>query len=321
MAKNEFLPFGIGVNANVLTNDEYQALPGRASGFVSGVAKSKDFNKTWRQASVIASVVAQFIADNSGKDVLDNGDTATLKNNLEAALSSQASGRLLRTSIYTNVGGVQYVSVNGGSATTANAKQFTALSNTSFVEIECQGAGSGGGGVSANGVNPAVAGGGGAGAYGMGRYTSGFTTMPITVGEGGKGGAAGNNYGLVGGASSAGNLISCLGGYTGAGGSPLTPPFINGGGQVSDDSTGANLLKINGGNGNYGIAIGGLNAAGGSGGASKFGTGGPSTSNRPGYAAKNYGAGGAGAGAYSTSNTGFPGGDGSPGIVIIREYS
>lgn len=257
------------------------------------------------------------IVESAGITLDPNDDGQVLK----AINKYVGGGRLLRTSIYTNVGGVQYVSVNGGSATTANSKQFTALSNTSFVEIECQGAGSGGGGVSANGVNPAVAGGGGAGAYGMGRYTSGFTTMPITVGEGGKGGAAGNNYGLVGGASSAGNLISCLGGYTGKGGEPLAAPHANGGTQYSDDPIGANLLKINGGNGNYGIAIGGLNAAGGGGGASKFGAGAPPTSNRPGYASRNYGAGGSGAGAYSTSNTGFPGGDGASGIVIVREFS
>lgn len=78
MAKNEFLPFGIGAGANVLSPADWSALAARSKGFASGAAQSKELNTAWRQSSVISSVVAQFIADSSGKDVLDNGDTAPL---------------------------------------------------------------------------------------------------------------------------------------------------------------------------------------------------------------------------------------------------
>ncbi|MEL5614340.1 glycine-rich domain-containing protein [Serratia marcescens] len=321
MSKNEFLPFGTAANANVLPNAEYLALPARSSGFSSGVAKSEQLNTVWRQASVIASTIAQFIADSSGNDVLDDGDLLTLQENLKLALNKQASGRLLRTSIYTKVGGIQYVSVDGGTATQTKATQFTALSGTAFVEIECQGGGAGGGGVSADGVNPAVAGGGGAGAYGLARFTAGFSTLAITVGDGGAGGAVGNNFGAAGGTSSVGTLMSSPGGVAGKGGEPTIAPFFNGGTAYSDDATGGNLLKVNGGNGSYGIAIGGQNAAGGGGGISKFGAGSPPTSNRPGFSAKNFGSGGSGAGAYSTSSSGFGGGAGAAGVVIIKEYA
>ncbi|KEY56930.1 tail fiber protein [Serratia sp. DD3] len=87
MAKNEFLPFGTAGNANVLSNTEYQSLAARRTGFQSGVAKSRELNTAWRQSSVIASVVAQFIADNSGNDVLDNGDLAVVQSSLRAALN------------------------------------------------------------------------------------------------------------------------------------------------------------------------------------------------------------------------------------------
>ncbi|WP_051916846.1 hypothetical protein [Serratia sp. Ag1] len=87
MAKNDFLPFGIGAEANVLTPADWSTLPARSKGFAAGAAKSKELNTAWRQSSVISSVVAQFIADNSNNDVLDNGDTTTLKNNLLAALA------------------------------------------------------------------------------------------------------------------------------------------------------------------------------------------------------------------------------------------
>ncbi|WP_447880347.1 gp53-like domain-containing protein [Serratia fonticola] len=94
MPKNEYLPFGTAANANVLPNADYQALPARSAGFTAGVAKSKELNTAWRQASVIANVVAQFIADKSGKDVLDNGDTAGLLSSLEMAFAAQTKETL-----------------------------------------------------------------------------------------------------------------------------------------------------------------------------------------------------------------------------------
>ncbi|OMQ22257.1 gp53-like domain-containing protein [Serratia oryzae] len=87
MAKNEFLPFGVNNGANVLSSDEWLALSARSSGFNTGVAKSKEINTALRQSSVITNAVAQFIADNSEQDVLDNGDAKTLQINLVNALT------------------------------------------------------------------------------------------------------------------------------------------------------------------------------------------------------------------------------------------
>jgi hypothetical protein len=108
MAKNEFLPFGVAANANVIPNADYQVLPARASGFVSGVAKSEELNTVWRQNSVMASVLAQFIADNTGSDVLDNGDLITIQNNLGKAFKRYAEnnfnfGNLLSTKGYQKI--------------------------------------------------------------------------------------------------------------------------------------------------------------------------------------------------------------------------
>lgn len=87
MAKNEFLPFGTAEGANVLSNQEYEALAARHNGFTSGVAKSKELNKVWRQASLIASAVAQFIVDTDQKDLLDTGDVADIKSRLASAIN------------------------------------------------------------------------------------------------------------------------------------------------------------------------------------------------------------------------------------------
>ncbi|EKN3386021.1 tail fiber protein [Yersinia enterocolitica] len=91
---NEILPFGLGAESNVMTQAEYEALAARSSGFSSGVAKSEQLNKVWRQSSFIASVLADFIAAQSGNDVLDNGNTATLLASLELAIKKYANSNL-----------------------------------------------------------------------------------------------------------------------------------------------------------------------------------------------------------------------------------
>ncbi len=87
MSKNDFKPFAIGEYANVLSQNEYEALPAVGAGFTSGIAKSEELNKVWRQSSVMASVLGEFIANNSGDDVLDDGNTSRLLISLTRALT------------------------------------------------------------------------------------------------------------------------------------------------------------------------------------------------------------------------------------------
>ncbi|MFM0488030.1 cupredoxin domain-containing protein [Paraburkholderia graminis] len=89
MATNDFLPFANGGGANVLTQAQYAALTTLLSGgYQSGVANSAQMNKTWRQSSIMAAVLAQFAADYSGSNSTDDGTTATLEANLVAAIRS-----------------------------------------------------------------------------------------------------------------------------------------------------------------------------------------------------------------------------------------
>ncbi|HGJ5865063.1 MAG TPA: tail fiber protein [Arsenophonus nasoniae] len=91
MAKNEILPFGIADGANVLPAEEYQKLTARNNGFSAGVARSQELNTVWRQASMIAHVVAQFIAETNNSDVLDDGNVDKLKAGLISALSKNVN--------------------------------------------------------------------------------------------------------------------------------------------------------------------------------------------------------------------------------------
>lgn len=86
MATNNFKPFATGTGANVMSQTDWEALAALTTGFQSGKASSAQVNKALRQSTVIASVVAQLIANRTGNDVLDNGDTAALLSGLSSAL-------------------------------------------------------------------------------------------------------------------------------------------------------------------------------------------------------------------------------------------
>ncbi|EKY3047375.1 hypothetical protein QHJ72_001329 [Escherichia coli] len=74
MAKNDFKAFATDRNANVMSQEEWEALPALLSGFTAGKASSAQVNKVIRQASFIAAALAQFVSDKTQPDVLDNGD-------------------------------------------------------------------------------------------------------------------------------------------------------------------------------------------------------------------------------------------------------
>ncbi|MCT4716762.1 hypothetical protein MUA01_17540 [Enterobacteriaceae bacterium H18W14] len=94
MPVNDFKAFATGEFANVLSQPEYEALEAKDTGFQAGIARSEELNKVWRQASTIASVVASFMANKSGNDVLDNGNLDTLQATLLKALLNNSTSQL-----------------------------------------------------------------------------------------------------------------------------------------------------------------------------------------------------------------------------------
>lgn len=74
MATNNFKPFATAANANVVSQADWEARPALLSGFTSGKAASAEVNKAIRQASFIAAALAQYTANKSGQDVLDDAD-------------------------------------------------------------------------------------------------------------------------------------------------------------------------------------------------------------------------------------------------------
>lgn len=119
MPTNDFLPFATGVGANVLTQAQYAALPAVSLGFSAGIAQAVQLNKVWRQASLMSSVLAQFIVDEATVAAVDDGTTATLLANLKTAVANLAAASApAQPAASTTVSGILKLStaalVNGG---------------------------------------------------------------------------------------------------------------------------------------------------------------------------------------------------------------
>lgn len=85
---NDFQTFASAGGANVITQSAYLALAAKGTGFQSGIASSPQLNKVWRQSSIIAAMIGQFIADNANVNAVDDGTTATLEANFLLAIQA-----------------------------------------------------------------------------------------------------------------------------------------------------------------------------------------------------------------------------------------
>jgi hypothetical protein len=206
---------------------------------------------------------------------------------------------------------------------TPGTSTYTPTPGTRSVVVEVLAGGAGGGGCATTGAGQVSAGAsGGGGGYARKRITSGFSGVTVTVGAKGSGGAAGNNAGTAGGSSSFGALVSATGGSAGSGGAAGTAVYLNFPGGGGSGSSGD--VNISGGSGGLvqvwagpGLSVSGV------GGDSFYGKGPPANvtgTRAAGLAGTGFGSGGGG-GICAASQTQAPGGDGTPGIVIVWEYS
>ncbi|RAX00792.1 MULTISPECIES: phage tail protein [unclassified Photorhabdus] len=93
--RNDFKAFSISENANIVSQEKYEESQNLKMGFPPENVSTHILNKVLRQSSTISSVVANFIATQSGEDVLDDGDIAKLtelfNSALDKALEQKAS--------------------------------------------------------------------------------------------------------------------------------------------------------------------------------------------------------------------------------------
>lgn len=203
---------------------------------------------------------------------------------------------------------------------TANGT-YTPTPGTTSIVIELLGGGAAGGGCVATGAGQlSIGSGGGAGALVKSRVTSGFSGASVVVGTAGAGvsGASGNNGsastfltlsaggGFGGAASSAASTVAAAGGGGGVG---ANGNISNGSGERGEltGAAFANVIWLSGAGGNTYIGGGGTAQQ-------------TTAATTPGVAASGFGAGGGGA-VVGASGAASAGGAGSPGIVVIYEYS
>ena len=84
---NDFKAFATDTDANVTSQEEWEALTALKKGFSSGKASSAQVSKALRQPSTMAAVLGQFIA-NAELDALDDGDVDGLVAKLATAITT-----------------------------------------------------------------------------------------------------------------------------------------------------------------------------------------------------------------------------------------
>jgi hypothetical protein len=209
--------------------------------------------------------------------------------------------------------------------TATGAGVYTPTPGTQSIVVEIVGGGGGGGSaiVTAAGNCSGGAGGGGGG-YCKKRYTSGFAGAAYSVGIGGAGGAAAAaNAGAVGGNTTflAMTASGGVGGPATGAATALGPAS----GAVAGGAAAGGDLNIPGEPGDTCNRFVATTIAGGLGGSSQLGSGGTPVGaiglmTFAGGAGRGYGGGGSGA-ASAAGGAGAAGGNGSPGVLIIEEYS
>jgi hypothetical protein len=117
MAEQDFIPWAPD-GGNVMSQAAYQALSSLPNGVVSGTASSAQANKTWRQATIMASVIAEFIQQAlPSQTVIDDGTTTIILASLTASLAA-LYGRLASNNTWTGDNTyTQNVTIATGAAT------------------------------------------------------------------------------------------------------------------------------------------------------------------------------------------------------------
>ena len=318
MATNNFLPFcPTDTATNLLTQVEYAADADRTIGNQPGVARSKLVNKAIRQSAFITSQVAQFAADKTGANVLDDADTAKLLGILNSAFTriSPIVTKYITGSSNHNLSFIFMIATGSatvGATYTNNSVTFT-VSKTVASGTQIIMTGNGAPTVSGTLTK----------ASGTGDATLVFYAMraPLYIrGRLAGGGGGGGGGGLTPTAGTSGNnttLGSTLFVANAGGGGPsgVGPGGTGGSASLGTGVTGT-ALPGGAGQGGTTVADASTYACGGAGGMNNFGgAGAGSLSGVGGDGATNTGAGGAGGGATNAASAYAANGGGAGGFV------
>ena len=118
MVKNNIYPWAQGINANVLTDEEYaNSLSTNGvyeNGVKSGIASSAQINKTLRQATVPASGLSQFLVNTLSIDVNDNDDINIFSDRITNSILKLAQINPFNPSFANAIGGYRKYAIVSG---------------------------------------------------------------------------------------------------------------------------------------------------------------------------------------------------------------
>jgi hypothetical protein len=84
----DYLPVAVAGGSNVDSQANFVGSGYQTIGFTAGIAVSKQLNKVWRQSSMVAACIANFISQTLNINVLDDGNSGNLLANFLAALTT-----------------------------------------------------------------------------------------------------------------------------------------------------------------------------------------------------------------------------------------
>ena len=274
------------------------------------------------------TVDLKITATNTGAATLNlNGlGAVAITNNLSALVGGELPSGSIQSFSYD---GTNFqITTSKGSGRLLNIQKFTAsgtytpTSGTTKIIVRAIGGGGGGAGSAANSSTTVCAGSGGAaGSWAVAQYTSGFSSVAVTIGSGGIGASA--SAGTSGGTTSFGALLSCPGG---GGGPVLQLPTTNLPAAVPQSTpggapSGSGIIVSSAGHpGPCAVLLGSAYLVSGQGAPSQWGAGGLNTSSGIGGGATGFGSGGGGS-ATIQSAAAVTGGSGASGLVIVEEYA
>lgn len=127
--------------------------------------------------------------------------------------------------------------------TITTSGMYTPTAGTKSIIVEAVGGGGASGNLTATGTTQnAISAAGSNGAYAKARYTSGFSSVSVTVGAGGTVNGAGGGNGGDGGTTSFGSLLVCPAGKGSGVGTAKAPPFNEGAAQPSSSPSGTGII-------------------------------------------------------------------------------
>jgi hypothetical protein len=93
----DFLPIATGAGALVDSQGSFSGSGYQTQGFQVGIAQPAQANKAWRQASIMAAALANFISNKLNIYIADDGNLTNLITNLTNAIRNALSGVLVVT--------------------------------------------------------------------------------------------------------------------------------------------------------------------------------------------------------------------------------